>query len=553
MNEIDCFRFEQQCRFKALGGSDFTVAMSLGSAVKHVVDNPCLQLQLEEPEYVYCDATPCDLALPVIDMKAKRAKEFVDIIPGMPGISLGLCQTSLAAVLDRDLTEEELALDSEKAMWTLVDHALRLKAFSKLPAPLQPKSGLPEGTVMGISLVKEAGGRWTVVKTFYNREPMTVGTIKGICIDTPKVWDYKRCTNSDTFRKAVVHMLLGSGGHHWLYLVTRPKLQGQGQDGAEIDGNPGSKGKKWNVSAEQLKSGIAYINFKAPLTNCMNEQFLWILLNLRDENSPIFGWPMTVVCKAAANRTNSKSQVSIIDFFPLLISDVNHILAGEILPKVVPHLLTHACVLLGMPGRGKTPLAIILGMALSRHIIEQSMSDLTAGVRKCKQIDGLKDCPGEKHVPVIIDDPNLDSIHVEDIKSLLTVAEERVVDCRYHPLKLAAGQPTFLISNNFKDQSEPQKNSFSETITWAEFSSMLGDVFNTSVMTHVMAILKRSVVMIAGKNGVYVRMPGEDKGVPVQAFWTQHLVDDWLADEHKEFYGKLKKGQKLRYPGREEI
>ena len=46
------------------------MAMSLESAVKHVVGNLCMQLQLEEPEYVACAVTPGDFALPVIDMKA---------------------------------------------------------------------------------------------------------------------------------------------------------------------------------------------------------------------------------------------------------------------------------------------------------------------------------------------------------------------------------------------------------------------------------------------------------------------------------------------------
>ena len=38
------------------------------------------------------------------------------------------------------------------------------------------------------------------------------------------------------------------------------------------------------------------------------------------------------------------------------------------------------------------------------------------GWRRSKQIDGFRERPGEIHIPVILDDPLLPSINVEDIK-----------------------------------------------------------------------------------------------------------------------------------------
>ena len=178
--------------------------------------------------------------------------------------------------------------------------------------------------------------------------------------------------------------------------------------------------------------------------------------------------------------------------------------------------------------------------------------DAEPACRKTKQFDSLKDTPGEQHIPVIIDDPNLDSIHVEDVKSLLTVEEERIVDCRYHPLKLAPGEPTTIISNTFEQKAEPDALTvlLQNRLPWADFYKMVDGTFNTRAMVHIMAIMKRSVVLIAGANAIYLRLPGGSEDVPIQIF--RPMDKDWIQDEHKAYYGKVKKGVRAKYPGFED-
>lgn len=60
---------------------------------------------------------------------------------------------------------------------------------------------------------------------------------------------------------------------------------------------------------------------------------------------------------------------------------------------------------------------------------------------------------------------------------------------------------------------------------------MFGTVFNTVSMNHIMTVLKRAVVIIAGKNGVYVRLPGASEDVGVEVYNDQNVQKSWLRND----------------------
>ena len=55
-----------------------------------------------------------------------------------------------------------------------------------------------------------------------------------------------------------------------------------------------------------------------------------------------------------------------------------------------------------------------------------------------------------------------------------------------------------------------------------------------------MAILKRTVVIIAGHNGVYVRLPSEHTWEPIHRFNEGGVTEDRLQETHKKYYGMYK-------------
>ena len=102
---------------------------------------------------------------------------------------------------------------------------------------------------------------------------------------------------------------------------------------------------------------------------------------------------------------------------------------------------SYGLMILGKPGIGKTPVARIMAMAVARHIVRIRSLECLPGLRRSKQIDGFRERPGEVHVPVLFDDPNLASINLKDLKSYLDVGENALVDARYRAAKFVRSHP----------------------------------------------------------------------------------------------------------------
>ena len=302
---------------------------------------------------------------------------------------------------------------------------------------------------------------------------------------------------------------------------------------------------------EDLREGIDFINRNAPLSNSKNEQYLWVLLQVRDSHSPIYGWPEHVVLKACQNRVTGNSQAEPEWFFPLLMTDLNVEFVDKIVPLVVPRMTTFGLMILGKAGIGKTPVAKILCMAIAQHIIQNRSLEAVPGVRKAKQIDGFRERPGEAHVPAILDDPNLAGMNLEDLKSFLDVGETGLVDARYRAAKFARNQCRVILNNEWDDTKEPA-DAFLDVITWEDFKGMFLTACQYPKVPHLMAILKRTSVIIAGHHGVYVRLPSEHPTEPIHRFAAGGITEDWLVEKNKAFYGRYKQGVHQKYEGFEE-
>ena len=86
-------------------------------------------------------------------------------------------------------------------------------------------------------------------------------------------------------------------------------------------------------------------------------------------------------------------------------------------------------------------------------------------------IDGFRERPGEVHIHVILDDPLLPSINVEDIKSCLDVGENGLVDARYRAAKFVRNQCRVLLNNEWCPDKESEYVGLF-TITWKQFLAM---------------------------------------------------------------------------------
>ena len=253
--------------------------MTLEASLTHVERFSLQSLQVARYTSTQDGNSIGDVAIPISDLRGKRFKEVIDMSIDVAQLTLAECKKSFSAMqtdmqFPEDATVESLLVQA-------INIAMVTRKYDCLPVALRPKRTLGEDINVGISVFQQSNGNMTVMKCFVGGTALTVGQAKAICHGSPKTWDYKRCANSDAFRKAVVHLVQSCNDHHWQLVVLKEKLKrgtsasvgaASGEYG-KLGGRPKTR-EEWTPAADELKAGIHYINFKAPLTDGMNEQFL---------------------------------------------------------------------------------------------------------------------------------------------------------------------------------------------------------------------------------------------------------------------------------------
>ena len=427
--------------------------------------------------------------------------------------------------------------------------------LADFPYGLPPKLALPNGALMSVVVCEPDGeGRRTVIKRIALAHPITGAQAAAYCIgdccQTP--W------RQDTFgaRKMTRVMMERTRGWRMLYDAVNAK-----------DSNPapaaphaprrGNSSALWDPSQEEIDAGIAWINSKAkPLGNSKNEQFAWILKQIRDPESPIYGWPESKVEKACNNLAKAKSSCDTEEFFPLNVMDLHPVWVLTILPLIVPYFASFGLLIAGCAGVGKTQLGKILSMALGRWRVSTGGLSEVPGFRRGAQIDVFREQPGRVAEGILVDDPQplLDCWCIELLKALLDIGESVLCNARYSPAKFVRNQFRAIFTNTWDPEAEHKEGFIARHTACAheQFMKMLQPVFAYSPEPHVMAVLKRTVTIIAGKHAVYVRLPSEKADQTIHVFGQDAVAEDWLSPTNKAFLKAYRKGSNQFYEGFDE-
>ena len=116
---------------------------------------------------------------------------------------------------------------------------------------------------------------------------------------------------------------------------------------------------------------------------------------------------------------------------------------------------TSGLLILGKPGVGKTPFAIIMAMAFGRMHVRTRNLIRRPGWRLGKQFDVFRHKAGEVQEGIILDDVSLGKIDPEDIKSFGYAGSSGHSDARYTPAKWAKNQFKAPCNNNWNEDLEP--------------------------------------------------------------------------------------------------
>ena len=253
--------------------------------------------------------------------------------------------------------------------------------------------------------------------------------------------------------------------------------------------------------------------------------------------------------------------------------------------------MSFGIVTIGWPGVGKTPFLIVLSLATGRyHISRQGLHGLHPSWRRAKALENFRHRAGEVHEGLILEDPTMDKLDATDMKSWLTSEEDQNCSARYNDVKLVRNGLRARATNEFKQEDEPDFDMRRQSITPDGFSKicsvpcrtrapwpadpqvlrrhrqaksklatrwtsgaasperlrcrckLVHKFFQNYKETDVLAILKRSVVLVFGKKALYLRLPSQEKDAVIHQIHVDDCHNDLFSDREKSWYAKYKIG-----------
>ncbi|CAL1150206.1 unnamed protein product [Cladocopium goreaui] len=323
--------------------------------------------------------------------------------------------------------------------------------IESLPAALQFAHALPAHSKVGCIAMEKGHGKLDVIKLVTFQDKMAIRDATKIPAGSAYV-PFSR-PGPWAVKKAFQSLLDRLPGHHVHWgTVTRWEAQAK---------NSASSSSTWSPDTDTLLQGVALINDHAPETDANNEQYTWILLNIReDAESPIAGWPEGKVRIMAQNKSKASNGATLQKGFPLTTFSLKPFLAEKLLPVLYPLFVCYGVVALGWPGVGKTPALIAVILAMGRyHIHRLQEEDAVPGWRRAKSLDNFRHQVANVYEGIFLDDPNRENVSMADLKSFLTVEEEQTTSGRYNDAKLTRNCMRAYASNDLDREDEPLDDS----------------------------------------------------------------------------------------------
>eukprot|EP00973_Karenia_brevis_P089650 12398820-Karenia_brevis.AAC.1 len=244
------------------------------------------------------------------------------------------------------------------------------------------------------------------------------------------------------------------------------------------------------------------------------------------------------------------AQAETVYEYPMLCWDFKEVLRKFVIPLVFATGTLKGFLLVGMPNRGKTVLACSNALCFGRYHVRTKHLPRLPSFRRGKQFDVFRAKPGEVQEGILIDDPSILKIDVEDLKSFGDTGKAGHSDCRYTPVKWAKNQYHALLSNEWNPREEPDGAEYGAVscITWEQFHKMIKPLVGYSDETQTLAVLKRFNTIIAGKNAMYVRPFSDCKDTPIFRFTADNIADDWLIHPgNKSALNSFERGEFVKY------
>eukprot|EP00438_Fugacium_kawagutii_P023266 Skav224631 [mRNA] locus=scaffold1903:97011:98423:- [translate_table: standard] len=271
-------------------------------------------------------------------------------------------------------------------------------------------------------------------------------------------------------------------------------------------------------------------------------QLRWQTKAIRKADSPIHGWPTSLVEKALRNLASDGALARKEFHWPIpLTVKYYHPWLLKILENIWDFDQS-AILLLGEAGIGKSPLGRSILMAQVRYNKERFQAEGEPCIRCTPEIDFLRGEPGSILMGDFLDDTSLSLLSMKMVKAFLDVGlYESMAWARWGATKWAQNEPRAVADNTY-DDGAPLPPSFIQEVSFETFWKMIRPAFTEQAThAHMDAIFKRAAFMVNSKEHLYYRPAGINTN-PVSRISMP--VCEYLTEEGKKLYGMFRNGAK---------
>ncbi|CAJ1420910.1 unnamed protein product [Effrenium voratum] len=405
-----------------------------------------------------------------------------------------------------------------------------------MPAPFGLKERCPSDTKMQMTVTKRNDGSVIILKHFVFPEKVKPSLFMKMAHGTANRAKYMTSAPK-VGRKILQYCLENMGG----YTFKCFEMESQAMKKAK-----GGSTRFEEKADEEIDAGFDFIVQQGPRSSSGMQQLRWQTKQLRQTDSPIFGWPPGLVEKALRNLAADGALARKEFQWPIPLTQRYYkkwVL--EMLEKIW-EFDQAALVMLGEAGAGKSPLGRSVLMAQVRHNKMHYNVDGSPCIRCTPELDFLRGEQGSILMGDFLDDTSLSNLSMKMVKAFLDVGlYESMCWARWGASKWVQNEPRAVADNTY-DADVEMPEYFVEEVPFKKFFEMVRPAFAESATpTHMDAVFKRACFLVNTKTHVYYR----EAGINTNKVLRKHVEGaDFLTQDGKKAYGLFKEGSKNLSP-----
>ncbi|CAE6965865.1 unnamed protein product, partial [Symbiodinium natans] len=380
--------------------------------------------------------------------------------------------------------------------------------YQDLPAPIKMKGNNVLPYSMQLFILKTGDRKWNIVKhvRFAEGTKVISSAIMSMCTGRPLEIDYQK--NFREGSRALQYMLEGLGGFQVRYCKLVPM----------------NASNKPSRETDDIRAGFQFIKANGPTENDDGQFTSWTEEQVNDPNSPLHKWDRGVIKEFLRCQADKGAQAGTIRDWPLTLVDFTPWAINTVFAPILPYLTGHSVIWIGKSEVGKSPASYTLSHLMSAFwLLQEDRTQEVPGFQTASHLDYFRKERGRRTKPRVYDDGNLYREQAASVKAVTEVSGlDRKTMARWNASSYEKGQLCQLCSNPYDRTVEKPMSPGreSDSVTFENFYKLIRPSFHREFDEEdLLAVLKRSCVVVFTDVGIYVRTPGTTRDAIPRTAW----------------------------------